>query len=146
MPQGPGMVPSGGMGGQDAGWVQRLNRQLGSGLRGVGQGTPESNRQRQASLIQEKLSHLMPIAQRLATGEAGGLPQHPGGARYAQGMGDTADDNSMQIIQLLLRALGSQAQPLQPPPERGLEIGPELAPQVSRPDATAQAQVSKLFR
>lgn len=123
MPQGPGRVTSGDMGGySDLG--SALNRQLGSGLRGVGQGTPESNRQRQASLIQ------------------GGRPSE----RDAQGMGDTADDNSMQIIQLLLRALGSQAQPIQPPPDRGLEIGPEMAPQEALPDATAQAQVSKLFR
>ena len=117
MPQGPGRVTSGDMGGySDLG--SALNRQLGSGLRGVGQGTPESNRQRQASLIH------------------GGRPSER----------DTADDNSMQIIQLLLRALGSQAQPIQPPPDRGLEIGPEMAPQEALPDATAQAQVSKLFR
>ena len=159
MPQGPGRVTSGDMGG-NSDLNSELNRLLGHGLRPQGQGGLVFDRalhdERQSALIQEKLSHLMPIAQRLAAGVSGGLPQQYGPkgqtlpegpgtyTKYTHGMGNTADANSRQIIELLWQSLGSQ-KPIQPS-VLPLEIGPESVTQEAHQDATAQEQVSRLFR
>ena len=166
MPQGPGRVTSGDMGG-NSDLNSELNRLLGHGLRpqGYGAGFDADGQhlfdralldERRSALIQEKLSHLMPIAQRLAAGVSGGLPQQYGPkgqtlpegpgtyTKYTHGMGNTADANSRQIIELLWQSLGSQ-KPIQPS-VLPLEIGPESVTQEARQVATAQEQVSRLFR
>lgn len=142
--------------------VNWLNRGLAGDL---GQNLPEEEKSELIKRLNNqpsaraKLEEIIPMVQRLSQGrtpERGEIGETVAGQRYQKGalsrtpqekwLGDDRRvEENRRLIELLLKALG-QTQPIEPPQERGLELGPENAIQEARQDATAQAQVSKLFR